>query len=217
MDFDYKELTQSVISGWTDDPIKRIIAALLSAWLLSSILLRLFRGKRPRFFSILFTLLAASTLFGLALYPKELLTALMQVEYLTRLRVLMGAASTLVIVITLESVRRERLRERYALLWLATGLVILSIVVFPEVLALFRAITGMKYWSALGTVAFIFLTLLAFHFSLTISRLHSHTTRLTQRLAILEAQLKSGTPQPQAKPGSPASVDAMNPSNPDTP
>jgi uncharacterized membrane protein YozB (DUF420 family) len=217
MDFDYTELVQSVIAGWTDDPVRRAMAALLGAGLLVNIALCLIRRKKCHVFAFLFSVLAAGILFGLALYPKALLTALMQVEYLTRLRILMGVASTLVIVITLEAVRREQLRERYALLWLATGLVILSIVLFPEVLALFRAVTGLKYWPALGSVAFIFLTLLAFHFSLTISRLHSHTTKLAQRLAVLEAQLKSAVSKSRGIAETPQPAENTNPRKPDEP
>ena len=55
-------------------------------------------------------------------------------SYLARIRILMGMVSGLVLLVTLESLRRYHLRERYAILWMVTGLLILLTAIFPEAL-----------------------------------------------------------------------------------
>jgi hypothetical protein len=190
---EYAALVRSVIEGWTDHPGRRAAIAALGLAITVYAIARALRARRLSALPSIVVCLAVMACLGMALYPAEILGTLTHVEYASRSRFLLGMASGLVIVITIEAIRQESLRERYALLWLTTGFVILTVVLFPESLAFFRAVTGMDYWSALGAVAFIFFTLLAFHFSLTISRMHGQITKLTQRLAIAETELRNAT------------------------
>jgi hypothetical protein len=93
--------------------------------------------------------------------------------------------------IVFELIRRKRLMERYAILWLVAGL---TVVVFALGLGpltkLVRA-AGVSYTpSAVFAVAFLFVLAMLVQFSMTISRLSDQNTALAQRLALLQQQLE---------------------------
>jgi hypothetical protein len=86
-----------------------------------------------------------------------------------------------------ELVRRKRLMERYALLWLVAGLTILVLAVWQGLLTkLAHAVGIYDPPSALFAVAFVFVLAMLVHFSTTISRLSDQNKILAQRLALLE-------------------------------
>jgi MFS family permease len=91
----------------------------------------------------------------------------------------------------LELVRRRRLMERYALLWLCAGLVLLGFSIWRHGLELFAKAVGVAYApSALFIVALGFILLLLLHFSLVISRLADQTKVLAQRVGLLQHELE---------------------------
>ena len=114
---------------------------------------------------------------------------LMDMAYLTRIRLVMGLLSLLVLGVTLEAIRRDQLKERYALLWVATGLMVLLCAFFPQILSFLTALLGVQYPTALVGVVFTFLLLVAFHFSIVLSGFHDNQTRIAQRCALLEERL----------------------------
>jgi hypothetical protein len=92
--------------------------------------------------------------------------------------------------VVLELVRRRRLMERYALLWLACALILLALSVWRNGLELFADAVGVAYApSALFLVALGFILLLLLHFSLVISRLADQTKVLAQRLGLVQHEL----------------------------
>ena len=111
-------------------------------------------------------------------------------SYLARIRVLMIFLSFVVVVITIEAIRRSHLQERYALLWVATGLIILSVAFFPNILDFFTLTVGTSYLTSVVGIIFIFLLLIAFHFSLALSGYQKNQTRIAQRCAILEERIE---------------------------
>jgi hypothetical protein len=110
-------------------------------------------------------------------------------SYMARIRILMGMVSGLVLLVTLESLRRYHLRERYAILWMVTGLLILLTAIFPEALDRVRLWFGMQYVTAVVAIVFTFLILVVFHFSIALSGLRDDLAALARRCAILDAQL----------------------------
>jgi hypothetical protein len=94
--------------------------------------------------------------------------------------------------ITFELIRKKRLREEYAILWLFTGIVVLVFSLWPEFLLsqFFVRITGIFYLSAVLLIAFFFLLLIVFHFSVVISKLTGQNKDLAQRYALLEMEFK---------------------------
>lgn len=141
--------------------------------------------------------LVAGLLFGLAgaalvvagAWPEAIPAALRRLDYLTRIRLLMGLISFVVLLVTVESIRRSHLQERYALLWVFTGAMILGFAFFPRVLDYFCRLLGMQYVTFVVTIVFTFLLLVVFHFSLALSSLRDDRARLAQRCALLEARL----------------------------
>jgi hypothetical protein len=108
-----------------------------------------------------------------------------------KLRAITGLLSFLVLVATMEAVRRTQMRERYALLWLGTSFTILVFAIYPTVtIEWLQRITGMQYVTAIVVVIFGFLLLVAFHFSVEFSRLHSKLGALTRRCALLERRIE---------------------------
>jgi hypothetical protein len=108
----------------------------------------------------------------------------------TRLQIVAILASAALLVILLELVRRRRLLERYALLWLLSALVLLGLSVWGGLLEELASLIGVAYPpNALFLVAFGFVMVLLLHFSLAVSRLTDQTKVLAQRLALLEERL----------------------------
>ncbi|MDD4870174.1 MAG: DUF2304 domain-containing protein [Kiritimatiellae bacterium] len=135
-------------------------------------------------------LIAGGILVTFSAIPQKVIEFVISTEYLNRIRVIMGLVSILVLYITFESIRRTHLQEKYALLWVVTALIILISVLFPDAVSLFRAVTGMEYATAIATVSFTFLVMVAFHFSISLSAMQTDHTKVAQRVAILEARLK---------------------------
>jgi hypothetical protein len=102
---------------------------------------------------------------------------------------ILGAVGLLLVV--LELVRRRRLMERYALLWMFSALVILGLAVWQDALnVLARALGVASPPNALFFVAVGFILLLLLHFSAAMSRLSDQSKVLAQRHAILEERLR---------------------------
>jgi hypothetical protein len=102
-----------------------------------------------------------------------------------------AVASILLLVVVFELIRSRRLRERYALLWLLTGLVLLALSVWRgglNTIAGWFGVTGYPP-AVLFAVGSLFVILVLLHYSTVISRLSDQNTILAQRLALLEERL----------------------------
>jgi hypothetical protein len=87
----------------------------------------------------------------------------------------------------LELVRRRRLLERYALVWLGSTAVLLGLGIWQGLLGKISDAIGVVYPpNALFVIAFGFVLLLLLHFSTAVSRLTDQTKVLAQRLALTE-------------------------------
>ena len=111
---------------------------------------------------------------------------------LIKVQIIVGALSMILLLITFELIRKKRLREEYAILWLFTGIAVLVFSLWPKYLLsqFFVRITGIFYLSAVVLIAFFFLLLIVFHFSVVISKLTGQNKELAQRYALLELELK---------------------------
>jgi hypothetical protein len=107
-----------------------------------------------------------------------------------RIQIVAILAAAGLIVVLLELVRRRRLLERYALLWLFSALVLLGLAVWRGLLEDLASVLGVAYPpNALFLIAFGFVLALLLHFSLAVSRLSDQSKVLAQRLALLEERL----------------------------
>ena len=112
--------------------------------------------------------------------------------------------SGVLLLVILELVRRRRLLERYALLWLFSAIVLLTLAIWRGFLEDIARVIGVAYPpNALFFIAFAFVLVLLLHFSLAVSRLSDQSKVLAQRLALLEerqrrAELQQEHEQPDS-------------------
>jgi hypothetical protein len=100
-------------------------------------------------------------------------------------------ASVLMILVVLELVRGRRLKERYAILWLVTGVVLLVLSAWRGGLNTLAGWLGVTSYppAVLFAVGTLFILLVLLHYSTVISRLEDENVEIAQRIAILEERL----------------------------
>jgi hypothetical protein len=100
-------------------------------------------------------------------------------------------AAVVLLVVVLDLVRRRRLLERYALLWLGAAVIILGLAAWSSGLQrLAHALGILSAPNALFFVALGFIVLLLLHFSAAVSRLNDQSKVLAQRLALMEQRMR---------------------------
>ena len=97
-----------------------------------------------------------------------------------------GALAMLGVVF--ELIRRRLLRERYSLIWILTGVVLLVLAVWRQGLNTIADWMGVKGYppSVFFAALLFFVLVMLLHYSIVISRLSDQNTTLAQRLALLE-------------------------------
>ena len=109
------------------------------------------------------------------------------------------------LVIVFDLVRRRRLLERYALVWMAVTVLLLALSAWAGLLGRVADAIGITYPpSALFAAAFGFVIVLLLHFSVAVSRLTDQSKLLAQRVALLEQRLAR-----QAREAEPAEAEAQ--------
>ena len=114
--------------------------------------------------------------------------------------------SLLLLLVVFELIRSRRLRERYALLWLVTGVVLLVLSAWRGGLNTIAGWVGVRGYppAVLFAVGLMFVILVLLHYSTVISRLSDQNVILAQRLALLELELNEreqearGVAEPEA-------------------
>ena len=103
--------------------------------------------------------------------------------------------SIAMLLVVFELIRSRRLRERYALLWLATGIVLVVLSAWRGGLNTIAGWFGVRGYppAVLFAVGLLFVIVVLLHYSTVISRLVDQNTILAQRLALLEAKLRDRT------------------------
>jgi hypothetical protein len=88
-------------------------------------------------------------------------------------------------------VRERRLREKYAILWLSTSVLVVLLTMSRHVLEVVALSIGIYYPpSLLFLVGVLFLLLVAIGHSVTLSRLSESNHNLAQEVALLRKQLE---------------------------
>lgn len=100
------------------------------------------------------------------------------------------------LILIVELVRRRRLREEYALLWLITaaGILILTLR-FNWLMGLTRLIGADEPMSTLFFFGVLFSMFISLHYSTRISQLNEQVKDLTQALALTQARLEAAQTQ----------------------
>jgi hypothetical protein len=95
------------------------------------------------------------------------------------------------LLLVFELVRRKRLSERYAILWLVAATTLFVLAVWKGLLTSLSHDVGISYPpSALFAVAIGLIAMILLHFSLAVSRLSDQNKVLAQRLGLLAQRLE---------------------------
>jgi hypothetical protein len=123
-------------------------------------------------------------------------------------------ASLALVLVVFELIRSRRLQERYALLWLLTGVVLVILSAWRGGLNTIAAWLGVRGYppAVLFAVGLLFVILVLLHYSTVISRLSDQNITLAQRVALLETRLTERLPPDSAR--QPEPVEAEEPASP---
>jgi hypothetical protein len=123
-----------------------------------------------------------------------------------RIQIVSIIAAAGLFVIVLELVRRRRLLERYALLWLFSAAALLGLAIWRSLLETIANWIGVAYPpNALFVLAFGAILVLLLHFSIAVSKLADQSKVLAQRIALLEERQREGE---RARTAAPNAADA---------
>lgn len=100
------------------------------------------------------------------------------------------SVSSLIFITVVELIRRDRLKERYSLIWLIASIVLIVFSSWRGLLHFFAAKLGIYYPpSFLFLLAIGFLIILLLYLSIIISSHSEHNKRLAQEIGILKRRL----------------------------
>lgn len=95
-----------------------------------------------------------------------------------------------VLVLIFDLVRRQKLKEKYAILWMTLGLATIVLAVFPRILYWLAELVGVQVPSnLLFAMTLALLVGVSVHLSWELSRSESRTRRLAEEVAIMRTQL----------------------------
>jgi cell division protein FtsW (lipid II flippase) len=120
-------------------------------------------------------------------------------------------ASLLLLGVVFELIRSRRLRERYALLWVLTGIVLVVLSAWRGGLNTIAGWAGVQTYppAVLFAVSVLFVLAVLLHYSTVISKLADQNVILAQRVALLELELSARSePVPGLSPDEAAAPEA---------
>lgn len=107
-----------------------------------------------------------------------------------QIRLFIGIISILFFVATFEFIRKGRLREEYAILWLCTSSIIAILSLWPGLVGYLSELTGLYYITAVFVIVFSFIIAVLMHYSITISKMKETNKELIQKCALLELRIR---------------------------
>jgi hypothetical protein len=115
-----------------------------------------------------------------------------KVHLTSQTRILAAFLAILFMLLILELIRRDRLQERYSVIWFVAGLGMLAGAAFPGLLELVAELMGVRNTNvALFSIVLLLLLGLALNFSVIMSQQAAQITRLAQERAIERARAQA--------------------------
>jgi hypothetical protein len=112
-----------------------------------------------------------------------------QVHLTSQTRIVAALIAVFFMLLILELIRRNRLQERYSVIWLLAGVGMLAFAAFPGLLEVIADVMGVRDTNvALFSVVLLLLLGLALNFSVIMSRQAAQITRLAQERALEKAR-----------------------------
>ncbi|MFL5901049.1 MAG: DUF2304 domain-containing protein [Solirubrobacterales bacterium] len=117
-----------------------------------------------------------------------------KVHLTSQTRIIAAVLALAFMALVLELIRRNRLQERFSVVWFVAGLGMLVGAAFPGLLSLVADAMGVRDTNvALFSIVLLFLLGLALNFSVTMSRQAAQITRLAQEQALERAREQAGS------------------------
>ncbi|MBI5870213.1 MAG: DUF2304 domain-containing protein [Actinobacteria bacterium] len=99
--------------------------------------------------------------------------------------------SLLLALVIFQLIRKKKLKEQYSLLWFLTVVVMMVLALWEGLLYRISSLLGIAVPSnALFMLALLFMFAMSLHYSMLVSRLTDQTKMLSQRLAILDRDIR---------------------------
>ena len=184
--------------------LPQVFSALAGVTCCAGSLYVFFRQKTRRFKALFWLAVGATMIF--AAFRPQMIELLGKDTTELRLRLVVALLSFIVLTITLEAIRVARMQERYAFLWLVTGVLLFGGAVFGDIETLVARVTGMSYGATVMVILFSFVMLMLFHFSVALSKMQNKLAQVAREAALAEERLRqlekrsSINPPPDAKP-----------------
>jgi len=107
-----------------------------------------------------------------------------------RLQIFILLISFFFTVFIIHFIRKEVLELKYTLVWIVTGLIILLISLFPQIVAFLAESAGIQTpVNALFLMGLLFALIIIFTLTVAISKISLRVTRLAQEISILKFEL----------------------------
>ena len=115
-----------------------------------------------------------------------------KVHLTSQTRIIAAVLALAFMDLVLEMIRRDKLQERFSVVWFVAGLGMLVGAAFPGLLTLVADAMGVRDTNvALFSIVLLFLLGLALNFSVTMSRQAAQITRLAQERALEKANAQA--------------------------
>jgi len=117
-----------------------------------------------------------------------------KVHLTSQTRIIAAVLALAFMALVLELIRRDKLQERFSVVWFVAGLGMLVGAAFPALLTLVADAMGVRDTNvALFSIVLLFLLGLALNFSVTMSRQAAQITRLAQERALEKARVQAAS------------------------
>ena len=101
------------------------------------------------------------------------------------------SVSIILFIVIIDLVRRRKLREEFSWLWLLTGLIVILLTAWYDLLRLITKVIGAGLpTTTLFLFGVIFLLAINLYYATKISSLHDHVKDLAQHVAILQSEVQ---------------------------
>lgn len=107
------------------------------------------------------------------------------------LRIFLGIIVLIYLIIIVNLLRKKKLNLRYSLTWLASGIVLLLMIIFPEIVYGISKIIGIETpVNTVFVIEAIFILLILLSLTIIVSSLNEKNRKLVQKVALLEKRIK---------------------------
>lgn len=116
--------------------------------------------------------------------------------------VVTSVAGLVLLLAILELLRRRQLREKYAVVWLAVGVLVIPAALFPRFLDSVAHALGIANGVSLALfIGLVFVILVCIHLSWEANRLEEETRTLAEEVALLRLEVRSAMTREEADGG----------------